>query len=837
MKIAFSTLGCPDFTWEDICVMAKDLRFNGIELRGVGSEISSYRSKPFRDNEITSTVERLRNLEITVPCISSSCCIKDEKHINATLNEGYNSIDLAVKLGSGFVRVLADVEPHETSVPDESAVIERLRELISYSDGKNVTILIETNGYYARSVRLRKLLQHFGPDEVGVLWDIHHPFRYFGEQPEETIKNIGEWVRYVHIKDSVKDDTGKIRYKMLGDGDVPVDEALKLLKDMGYEGFVSLEWVKRWSNDLEDAYIVFPQFANYMKRYLPDNTKEDEGDVYTIKKYPYERDKLIDVTLADLIDIMADSYPEREAFIFPQNSIRYTYSEFREVVDRYARAFHSIGIRKGDHVAIWATNCPEWIITLFACGRIGAVLVTVNTAYKIHEAEYLLRQSDSGTLVLMDGYKDSDYLKILSTICPELRDCSPGCLNSDRLPKLKNVITIGTPLEGAFEWSNLESEADLTDQSVIDDIVSSLDTHEVVNMQYTSGTTGFPKGVMLTHYNIINNGKTIGDCMKFTTDDRLLICVPLFHCFGLVLAVMASFTHASAMVVLDYFRPSAVLESIEKEKCTAIHGVPTMFIACLENKGFSEYDLSSLRTGIMAGSPCPVKVMQDVASKMNMSEITIVYGQTEASPGCTQTRTHDSLEKRVSTVGKALPGVECRIVDPETGEEVAAGIPGEFLARGYNVMKGYYNMPEATASAIDKEGWLHTGDLAVVDSDGYYKITGRIKDMIIRGGENIYPKEIEDFLYTHPAIRDVQVVGVPDKVYGEEILAAVILKEGAELSEDQVKSYVKENMAKHKTPRYVIFVSEFPMTASGKIQKFKLREMASAKLGVIDSDE
>ena len=369
----------------------------------------------------------------------------------------------------------------------------------------------------------------------------------------------------------------------------------------------------------------------------------------------------------------------------------------------------------------------------------------------------------------------------------------------------------------------------------LDEIKRSLDVHDIVNMQYTSGTTGFPKGVMLTHFNIVNNGKGIGDCMNFSENDKLCIPVPFFHCFGLVLAIMASVTHGTGMVPVYFYNPLKVMKAIQSERCTAMHGVPTMYIAILEHPDFAKYDFSSLRTGIMAGSPCPVKVMQDVIDKMHMSEITITYGQTEASPACTMTTVHDSLERRVATVGKSMPHVETKIVDPETGETLPPHVPGEFCARGYNIMRGYYNMPEATAQAIDADGWLHTGDLAMVDEDGYYKITGRIKDMIIRGGENIYPKELEEFIYTHPKVKDVQVIGVPSQKFGEEVMAYVILKEGEQMTEEEVLDFVRANMARHKVPSYVRFIAQFPMTASGKIQKFKLREMAIKELHLEDA--
>ncbi|EPR13257.1 AMP-binding protein [Ruminiclostridium papyrosolvens] len=546
-------------------------------------------------------------------------------------------------------------------------------------------------------------------------------------------------------------------------------------------------------------------------------------------------EKLIEITVGSLLDDMAKRYPDHDCALYTDRPFRKTYSEFNELCNKVAKSFLKMGIKKGDHIAIWATNVPEWLITLFASAKIGAVLVTVNTNYKVFELEYLLKQSDTNTLVLIDGFKDSNYIQIINELCPELKNSEPGSFHSEKLPYLKNVISVSTEKHpGMFSWNDIiEFGRDISDEELYN-ISNSLDCHDVINMQYTSGTTGFPKGVMLTHYNIINNGMCIGDCMHFTHEDKLCIPVPFFHCFGLVLAIMACVTHGTTMVPVDYYSPLKVMNAIQTERCTAVHGVPTMYIAMLEHADFNKFDFSSLRTGIMSGSPCPIKVMEAVVEKMNMKDITIPYGQTEASPVCTQTRIGDSLELRVSTVGRALPFIECKIVDPETNKDLPDGVPGEFVARGYNVMKGYYKMPEATAQAIDADGWLHTGDLATRDENGYYKITGRIKDMIIRGGENIYPKEIEEFLYTLPEIKDVQVIGVPSKVYGEEIMACIILKEGYILTEEQVKEAVKANMARHKTPKYVGFLDSFPMTASGKIQKYKMRENAIAQLGLED---
>lgn len=547
-------------------------------------------------------------------------------------------------------------------------------------------------------------------------------------------------------------------------------------------------------------------------------------------------EQLWEITLGDLLDQMADTYPDHDGVIYHDRPFRKTYGEFRDLVNLTAKGFMKLGIKKGDHVSIWATNYPEWLLAMFATAKIGAVLVTVNTNYKIFEAEYLLRQSDTHTLIFIDGFKDVSYKDIVQTLVPEAADSLPGEWSCRALPRLKNLIYIGDGQPGGMiNWESLyELGRDISDDE-LKAVQASLDIHDVINMQYTSGTTGFPKGVMLTHYNIVNNGKSIGDCMNLTEKDRLCIPVPFFHCFGCVLGITACVTHGTTIVPVEHFQPLAVLEAVNKENCTGVHGVPTMFIAMLEHPDFKKYEFKHLRTGIMAGSPCPVKVMQQVVDRMNMKEITIAYGLTEASPVCSQTRTDDTIEQRVSTVGRRLPFIETKVVDPETGEECAPGVPGEFMARGYNIMKGYYNMPEATAQAIDADGWLHSGDLATCDENGYYKITGRIKDMIIRGGENIYPKEIEEFLYTHPAIKDVQVIGVPSKDYGEEVMAYIILKDDVQLTADEVKDYVRGHMARHKVPKYIDFIDAFPLTASGKIQKYKLREKAIDNLGLHDA--
>ncbi len=547
-------------------------------------------------------------------------------------------------------------------------------------------------------------------------------------------------------------------------------------------------------------------------------------------------EKLLNMTMGQLIDRTAENFPDNDAVLYTHLPFRKTFKEFRELINLTAKGFHAMGIKKGDKVAIWATNTPEWLLTLFGTAKLGAILVTVNTNYKIYEAEYLLRQSDAKALVLIDGFKDCNYVDIIKELCPTLKTAKKGQLNEPGLPFLKSVIYAGeNNHDGMFNWNDLYELAKTVTDKELEEIENSLDPNEVINMQYTSGTTGFPKGVMLTHNNIINNGKSIGDNMNLTEKDSLCLPVPFFHCFGLVLGILAAFTHNTTIVPLLYYQPLKVMESVEKEKCTALHGVPTMFIGILEHPEFDNFDFSHLRTGIMAGSPCPISVMKQVVEKMHMNEITIAYGLTEASPVCTQTNANDSIERRVSTVGKVMPFIEAKVVDPETGEDLPFNTPGEFVAKGYNIMKGYYKMPEATTMMIDDDGWLHSGDLATMDEEGYFKITGRIKDMIIRGGENIYPKEIEEFIYTHPSVKDVQVVGVPDSSRGEEVMAYVILKENQNLTVDELKEFVKSNMARHKVPKYIGFIDQFPMTASGKIQKYKLRELAIESLKLQDA--
>ncbi|KXZ21833.1 AMP-binding protein [Bacillus nakamurai] len=540
---------------------------------------------------------------------------------------------------------------------------------------------------------------------------------------------------------------------------------------------------------------------------------------------------LIHLTAGRLLERTAELVPDHDAIVYPDRGLRYTYAEFDLLCRQTAKGLMKLGIQKGDHVAIWASNIPEWLAAQFATAKIGAVLVTINTNFKIAELDYLLTHSDVSALIIMESYRQTSYTDILNKLIPELKHSDPGRLRSKRYPFLQTVLFIGDKSPpGMYQWDLLLEDAKSVTDEELDGRMDSLEKDDCIHMQYTSGTTGFPKGVMLSHFNIVNNAANIAECMKLTSSDRLCIPVPFFHCFGCVLGVLACVSAGAAMIPIEQFSPETVLKTAEQEACTALHGVPTMFIALLHDSRFSQYDLSHIRTGIMAGSACPAEVMKEVIGKMGMTDITIAYGQTEASPVITQTRTDDSFKRRVETAGRALPHIEIKIVRPGTSDEVPRGEQGELCTRGYHVMKGYYKNEGATKEAIDTDGWLHTGDLAVMDEDGYCRITGRLKDMLIRGGENIYPREIEELLYRHPAVADVQVVGVPDPKYGEEAAAWIRLKEGQTASEEDIKAYCKEKIARYKVPRYVLFTDEYPMTASGKIQKFKLREKTIEEL-------
>ena len=826
MRLSFSTRGWKGYEWQDFVSAAEELGFEGIELNNFSGSEFTEKNGPFHKYNSASTMRNLFDKGISLVCSDTGVDISCDG-IDETIAKIEEYIFLASSLKISYLRLFATGDSAES---DEN-VRAVLSSVVPVAARKGITLLVETSGMYSDTKKLLTLLMEYADDHLAALWDVYSPYYINHEDSEETIKNLGAYVRHVHMKDSFIQN-GERHYCLIGEGDLPIEEIMNALSCINYDGFISLDWNPQWMLEMTDMEVVFAHFASFMERFQTPSRKK--AFLYSNKagtgKFVWKKDLLIEKTFPQVLDKMVEEFPDQYAFKYTTLDYTRTYSQFRDDVDECCRALLSLGVKKGSHVALWATNIPQWYITFWATTKIGAVLVTMNTAYKIHEAEYLLRQSDTHTLVMIDGYRDSNYQAIINELCPELKTTETGKqLHSKRLPFLRNVITVGFKQKGCLTWEEAMDRAENVPLSEVKRIAATVDPNDVCNMQYTSGTTGFPKGVMLTHYNVVNNGKCIGDRMDLSTADRMMIHVPMFHCFGMVLAMTASMTHGVSLYPMPYFTPKPSLACINSEKITCFHGVPTMFIAMLEHPDFQKTDFSYMRTGIMAGSPCPISVMRDVVDKMHMSEITIVYGQTESSPGCTMSSTDDPLEVRVSTVGRALPEIECRIVDPETGKEMPIGETGEFVARGYNIMKGYYKMPKATAAAIDKDGWLHTGDLACKTPEGNYRITGRLKDMIIRGGENIYPKEIEEFIYTHEKVKDVQVIGVPDESLGEEIMACIILKDGEEMTADEMKSYIRDHMAKHKVPKYIDFVDSFPMNVAGKILKYKMREDAIEK--------
>lgn len=835
MKLSFSTFGWHDHTWEDFCTVAKDGGFAGIEVHNIHEPKLSEKNSIFDPARANAAHREMTEAGLSIPCIDTWHNIADKTMFEENCAEITDYINTAKSLRIPYVRLGAK-ETGGSYEDERAAVMAVLERMLPAAQEAGVTLLIETIGPFSDTDKLCDVLNSFSCDNLAALWDMQHTFRDAGEAPEKTVKNLGAYIKHVHLKDSVVTD-GVMEYRLVCEGSLPIDAMMRALYSLNYDGFISMEWDPQWMPDIESIELISLHFVNTMNRFGSPARMVKSKRLYENKRgtgfYPWQRDKLIEMTFPQVLDRIVEEFPDQYAFKYTTLNYTRTYAEFRDDVDEFARALISLGVGPGSHVAIWATNLPQWYLTFWATTKIGAVLVTVNTAYKIHEAEYLLRQSDTHTLVMIKGFRDSHYDDIMRELCPELETATPGKpLACRRLPFLRNIITVDFKMKGCLTWEEAVARAHLTPAEEVHRLAAAVDIHDVCNMQYTSGTTGFPKGVMLTHYNVVNNGKCIGDRMDLSTADRMMIQVPMFHCFGMVLAMTASMTHGTTLSPLPYFSTKASLACINQERITCFHGVPTMFIAMMEHEDFEKTDFSYMRTGIMAGSPCPISKMRDVIDKMNMKEIVITYGQTEASPGTTMSDTTDTIEQRVATVGRALPEVECKIVDPETGEDLPDEVTGEFVARGYNIMKGYYKMPEATAAAIDKDGWLHSGDLACRTADGYYRITGRLKDMIIRGGENIYPKELEEFLYTHPKVKDVQVIGVPDEAMGEEIMACVILKEGESMTEQEVKDYVLSHMAKHKVPRYVEFVTEFPMNAAGKILKYKMREAAVEKLSL-----
>ena len=545
---------------------------------------------------------------------------------------------------------------------------------------------------------------------------------------------------------------------------------------------------------------------------------------------------LIGRTIGGFFEDIAIEFATTEALVSTFENRRFTYAALRDEVDRVGRALLALGVQKGDRVGIWSTNCTGWVLVQFATARIGAILVNINPAYRLHELEFALKQSECNVLIIGEGFKDADYAAMLHRLIPELAGAShsTGALRSGTFPHLRRLVSLSDqPQAGFLGWDELLAEAGRVSQESLAERQASLEFDDVINIQYTSGTTGFPKGAMLTHHNILNNGYWVGERMRLTHRDRLCIPVPFYHCFGMVLGNLACVTHGATMVLpAPHFSPLQTLEAVAQERCTGLHGVPTMFIAELDHPQFREFDLTSLRTGIMAGAPCPIEVMKRVMTEMHCSEITIACGMTETSPVCNMTEVDDPMEVRVGTVGKVMPHQEQKIIDPDTGRLLPRGEPGELCYRGYQVMRGYYNQPQETNQTIDPAGWLHGGDLAVMDEQGYVKITGRLKDMICRGGEKIFPREVEEFLFTHPRIAEAYVIGVPDPYYGEQVVAWVKCKPDQSLTEQEVCQFCKGQIMDYKIPRHVKFVDVFPTTVTGKVQKFRMREISAKELGL-----
>ena len=823
MKLSFSTRGWGDIPWDELVSTAADMGFAGVEVYDViGNSRFSGKGGPFEKYNLRATVRNMRARELQIPVFDTSIDISVEGDQVALVKQ---VVDLAASTGVEYVCIKGQ---HGT----EDAVRAALDEILPYAEELGVVLLMETSGIYGDTARLTELMDGYASDYLAALWDVHHPYRDCGEDPSTTIKNLGAYVKHVHMRDS--DDDGS--YNLVGEGTMPIGDVILALASIDYDGYVSLEWKPEWMSDLTDMDIILPHFVNYMDRF--EDTRGRRKPLYLnhdgTGEYIWKKYDLIDLTFPQVLDKMVEEIPDQLAFKYTTLDYTRTYEEFRDDVDTFARALVSMGVKAGSKVAIWATNVPAWYITFWATTKIGAVLVTVNTAYKIHEAEYLLRQSDTHTLVMIDRALDSDYVQIINELCPEIAETEPGKpLHCKKLPFLRNVITVDFKMPGCLTFEEAFERAELVPLDKVQRMADAVRPDDVCNMQYTSGTTGFPKGVMLTHRNVVNDGKCIGDRMGLSTADRMMIQVPMFHCFGMTLSMTSSMTHGTTMCPMPYFSAKTSLSCITNEKITCFNGVPTMFIAMFNHADYKKTDFSHMRTGIMAGAGCPPDLMRKAAQpdEMNMGGIVSVYGQTESAPGSVMTAWTDPLDWRVETVGYEYPHVQCKIINPGTGEEMPDGVAGEFCSRGYNIMKGYYKMPDATRDTIDKDGWLHSGDLVMRDENGNFRVTGRIKDMIIRGGENIYPKEIEDFMITNPKVSDCQVIGVPDQKYGEEAMACIILMKGEEATEDEMREFARQRIARHKVPRYIRFVDTFPMNAAGKVLKYKMREEAARELG------
>ena len=817
MKIAFSTKNVIRSSFIDTCKYAYEYGFEGFEIYDAIKERADHYDSILRRDKLADSKRKLVNRGLSVTALRMPNSI-DSELVNSDIAVKY--VEMAASAGISYVIVYLNDKVSFDVLDDKLSLAVKTAEKL------DVSILFETVGYLASTENIIEIINHFSSAVIGVSWNVRGTHFGAKESAESTIKTLGAYIKYVRLGD-MKD--GKT--VLIGEGDLDVEKLLNALSSLNYEGFICASW----NDEINDADIVLTHFANYVASLNRDKKTNTEKYYNRAKtgSFVWKKYDVIDATFSDVLDTMVENYPDQYAFKYPTLDYTRTYEQFRRDVDECAAALISLGVKAGDHVAVWATNVPEWFITFWATTKIGAVLVTVNTAYKIHEIEYLLRQSDTHTLVMIEYCKDINYKEIIEELCPELKTLEPGKpLYSKNLPFLRNVVTAGFSMDGCLTWEQMLSRSSLVPIEEVRRRASLVKPDDVCNMQYTSGTTGFPKGVMLTHRNIVNNGKTIGDRMDLSTADRMMIQVPMFHCFGMVLSMTSMMTHGGTLCPIPYFSPKSSLACVNDERITCFNGVPTMFIAMFSHPDFAKTDFSYMRTGIMAGANCPADLMRRASVEMNMREIISVYGQTEASPGCTMGEVNEDLDHRVETVGSAFPGVECKIIDPETGNELPDGQSGEFVARGFNIMKGYYKMPEATAQAIDKDGWLHSGDICMRTSDGYYKVTGRLKDMIIRGGENLYPREIEEFYLTNPKVRDIQVVGVPDEKYGEECCAWIILHKGETSNENEMREYGNASIARHKVPKYFMFVEEFPMNAAGKILKYKMREISAEKLGL-----
>ena len=816
MKLAYSTRNVAADSFLSLCNKTAAYGFSGVEIFDTAEEAQAHADSIFHSAKRADSKRKLINRHIALAAITYP----------ESITENTDPASLCAYVEQAVTASVPSVIIRMETVPADDAMRAVLTPAIADAEKYGITILIETVGALSETERVLDIINLFETAALGVAWNIRATFFEAGESADATIQTLGAYINYVRIGDRCDG-----RDVLIGEGTLPVELFMNALRSLNYDGYVCVDW----NDDITDPDIVLTHFATFIEKYEKKSTREKTVYYNRAKTgtHPWKKYDVIDLTFSEVLDEMVAQYPDQYAFKYTTLDYTRTYAQFREDVDNAAAALISLGVKPGHHVAIWATNVPAWFITFWATVKIGAVLVTVNTAYKIHETEYLLRQSDTHTLVMIDSYKDSNYKEIMEELCPELQDHTPGKpLYSRKLPFLRNIITVGFKMNGCLDWDEMMARSSMVPREEVLRRAAAVHPDDVCNMQYTSGTTGFPKGVMLTHRNIVNNGKCIGDRMDISTADRMMIQVPMFHCFGMVLSMTNLMTHGGTLCPIPYFSPKSSLACINDEKITCFNGVPTMFIAMFNHADFAKTDFSHIRTGIMAGANCPPELMRRAAAEMNMTEIISVYGQTEASPGCTMGEVNEDIDHRVETVGSAFPGVECRIIDPETGEELPDGQNGEFVARGFNIMKGYYKMPQATAQTIDEDGWLHSGDICCRTPDGYYKVTGRLKDMIIRGGENLYPREIEEFYLTHEKVRDVQVVGVPDKTFGEECCAWIILKKGEEADEAEMRAYGNAHMAKHKVPRYFMFVKEFPMNAAGKILKYKMKETSTELLGL-----